>query len=93
MKSRNEAKDCPDINLLIAMLPLLLTKVETGEVLRCGKTTVEKLIEEGELKAIQRVRKGHGSPVLVLRSSVEAYLHRSLVHDVDQTVAEYMATR
>jgi hypothetical protein len=79
METNADPQSSIDINLLIALLPLLLTIPETQEVLRHGRTSIEKLIRSGELKAVQRVKRGNGSRILILRSSIESYLQRNLI--------------
>ena len=59
----------------VADLPYLLTRPEAAGFLRCDRDHVSDLVRSGELSAVQRrVRKG--SPMLIPRSALLAYLKR-----------------
>ncbi len=49
----------------------------TAEVLHCRPEHVSRLVTSGELIASQRVAKGKGSPLIITRESIVAYLARS----------------
>lgn len=56
-------------------LPPLSTRKEVAAFIRGHVDTVSDLVERGELEAYQRSRK-RGSPILIRRESVIAYLAR-----------------
>jgi len=63
-------------------LPRYLTRREVADLLRCNPDHVTKLVQAGELDAIQRKPKpGHtrrGIPIKIPRASVRQYLEGSL---------------
>jgi hypothetical protein len=65
----------PVLDETIAALPALMTRPETAAFLRCGPDHISGLINAGELQALQR-RVVKGSPILIPRSSILAYLGR-----------------
>jgi excisionase family DNA binding protein len=58
-------------------LPPLLKKAEAATFLRSHEQTVADLIRNGELVAVQR-RPRQGSPLLISRDSLRAYLERNV---------------
>lgn len=62
---------------LVQDLPALLKKRECATFLRAHEQTVADLIRTGELVAVQR-RARQGSPLLISRDSLRAYLERNV---------------
>lgn len=62
---------------LVQDLPALLKKREAATFLRAHEQTVADLIRTGELVAVQR-RAKQGSPLLISRDSLRAYLERNV---------------
>ena len=60
----------------ISELPALVPVKQAGTFLHAHPETVRSLVRSGELTGIQR-RAKQGSPVLVTRDSIAAYLTRS----------------
>ena len=60
----------------VAELKPLSTRGEVATFLRCRPRTVSKLINEGELEAVQREARGAGRRLLIPRKSVADYLRR-----------------
>jgi hypothetical protein len=67
------------IDQAVASLSELNTRPETATFLRCRVETVAHLIESGDLAAFQHCAKKQGSPVLISRDSIAAYLRRTQV--------------
>ena len=67
--------DAQLIDATIEDLPPLLKKQELAGFLRCHVNQVSKLIDAGELRAVQRQRR-KGSTVLVPRAALREYLMR-----------------
>lgn len=59
----------------VSQLPQLIPVKEAGAFLHSHPETVRSLVRSGELTGIQR-RAKQGSPVLVTRDSIAAYLSR-----------------
>jgi excisionase family DNA binding protein len=49
-----------------------------AEVLRCRPEHISRLVTSGELRAVQRIAKGKGSPLLIPREALVEYLTRGL---------------
>ena len=64
------------ITTMVDALPLMLTREETANLLRCQRNLVSELIEKGELVGFQR-RARAGSPILIPRDSLRRYLERA----------------
>lgn len=69
------ANDARLIEDTVESLRLLSTKVEVADFLRCHVNQVSRLIDAGELRAMQR-RRVKGSTVLIPRASIREYLMR-----------------
>jgi hypothetical protein len=63
---------------VVESLPLLSTRAETADFLRCQPNFISQLIQDGELSAFQR-RATAGSRILIPRDSIASYLERSAV--------------
>jgi excisionase family DNA binding protein len=49
-----------------------------AEVLHCRPEHVSRLVASGELRAVQRIARGKGSPLLIPREALVEYLTRGL---------------
>jgi excisionase family DNA binding protein len=49
-----------------------------AEVLHCRPEHISRLVTSGELRAVQRIAKGKGSPLLIPREALVEYLTRGL---------------
>ncbi len=65
-----------DVDAAVASLAALNTRNEVAAFLRCRPRFVSKLVDEGELTAVQRRARGVGSRMLIPRESIRAYLER-----------------
>lgn len=64
------------LSATVAVLAALNTRNEAARFLRCRPEFVSKLVDRGELTAVQRRARGHGSRILIPRESIRAYLER-----------------
>jgi len=76
MTVSNPAEDL--IRRSLAAGPATYTAQGAAKILQCRPEHVSRLVTSGELVASQRVAKGKGSPLIITRESLVAYLARGV---------------
>jgi hypothetical protein len=76
MTKSNPAEDL--IRRSLAAGPPTYNAQDAAKILQCRPEHVSRLVTSGELIASQRVAKGKGSPLIITRESLVAYLARGV---------------